>query len=587
MMEIINKLINELTGIDFWIAASALIIVLARWWYLSKTKKADQKIAKRQIAFAVVMTIITVSAIVVHRLFFSPDYTFPQDVAGILVLRIEGDDEKNSLQRDLVSTLNTELSKEAPEQKIEVRAHTEIVTEAMGLKQAHLKAREIGKNCKALLVIWGNRVDEKKFHPRLNVVEDQSRTVMAGDRALQAQGLGEISLTAELVNRPIFLTHFAAGYSFYDRNDYAASLTHFEAALKRVAANPIELNDIRFYAGCCHLELAQGQREMEWHLRRAIAYYETVVKYYTEKDFPEDWAATQNNLGIAYAKLPTNDHGQNLQKAITTFEATLKIYTEKDFPVDWVKTQFNLGNAYSTLSTGGDYTTNLQKASTAYKAALRVYNEKDFPVDWARTQNNLGSVYGRLWFTGNRDVNLQNAIALYEAALRVRTEKDFPEQWAITQYNLGSAYADLPTGDRNENLQKAIAFYEAALRVYTEENFPVEWARTQNNLGRAYAYLPTGDRSENLQKAISVYELALRVHTEKDFPMEWARIHENMGDAYTNLPTGDSAENLEKAIACYENALKILRAKASSDDDQKVAKNIKNAQSQLQNLTQK
>lgn len=76
---------------------------------------------------------------------------FPEAVAGILVLRIEGDDEKYSLQRDLVSTLNFELSREAPGQKIEVRADNEMVTETTGLKEAHNMDRKTGKDdCK----IW-------------------------------------------------------------------------------------------------------------------------------------------------------------------------------------------------------------------------------------------------------------------------------------------------------------------------------------------------------------------------------------------------------------------------------------------------
>lgn len=277
---------------------------------------------------------------------------FPEGVAGILVLRIQGDDDQNSLQRDLVSTLNTELNKEAPGQKIEVRVHNEALTEAMGLSQAHAKARKIGKEGRAILVIWGNRVGAKKLHPRLTVVEEQPRKAMAGERALEVQILTELSLPAELVNQPIFLTHFAVGYSFYDRKDYAASLMHFEAALKQSVANPSELTDIRFYVGTCHLYLAQGQREMEWHLRHAIAYYDTVLQHHIEKDFPEQWARTQNNLGTAYRNLPTGDRSMNLQRALAAYEAALRVYTEKDFPVYWAKTPNNLGNAYADLPTG-------------------------------------------------------------------------------------------------------------------------------------------------------------------------------------------------------------------------------------------
>jgi len=540
MMEIIDKILDQLTGIDRWIAAITLIIVLARWWYVTKTKKAEQKIAKRQIAFAVVMTVIAVLVFAVNRLFFSPNYTFPKDVAGILVLRIEGDDERNSLQRDLASSLNTELSKEAPEQKIEVRAHDKIVTEGMGSSQAHAKARKIGKDSKALLVIWGNRVDQKKFHPRLTVVDDQPRTVMAGERALAAQSLSEISLPAEIVNQPIFLTHFAAGYSFYDRHNYADALMHFESSLKRPVINSIELTGLRFYAGTSHWHLAHGQKEMASHLRYAIAYYDTVLLGCTEKEFPAQWARTQNNLGVAYVELPIGDRSANLHKAIIAYEAALRVWTEKDYPVDWATTQNNLGDVYREMPIG-DRSLNLRKAFTAFEAALRIFTEEDFPLDWAMIQNNLGNVY-----------------------------------------------SDLIKDDPSENFPKAIGAHNAAMRVYTETDYPVEWARSQNNLAIVYAKLSTGDRSENIRKAIAASEAAMRVYTENDFPVEWARSQAILGIvAYKTFLISKDSDDLEKAIKCFQNALRIWKPEDFPYYNQSIFKIFKDALSEFQNLMKK
>ncbi len=90
--------------------------------------------------------------------------------------------------------------------------------------------------------------------------------------------------------------------------------------------------------------------------------------------------------------MPTGDRAANLQKAISAFVAALRVFTEKDFPTQWAQTQDNLGNAYAHLLTG-DRTANLQKAIAAYDAALGVYTEKDFPIDWARIQYTLGLSY--------------------------------------------------------------------------------------------------------------------------------------------------------------------------------------------------
>jgi hypothetical protein len=87
MLEFINKLLAELTGFDFWLAAILFVIGLAGWYYLSLTKKAGRETAKRQLLFAGLIVVIGISGIAVHHLFFEPNYKFPNGVAGILVLR--------------------------------------------------------------------------------------------------------------------------------------------------------------------------------------------------------------------------------------------------------------------------------------------------------------------------------------------------------------------------------------------------------------------------------------------------------------------------------------------------------------------
>jgi tetratricopeptide (TPR) repeat protein len=291
------------------------------------------------------------------------------------------------------------------------------------------------------------------------------------------------------------------------------------------------------------------------NLEKAIAGYEAALRVYTEADFPQDWAITQNNLGIVWSDLPTGNRSTNLEKALACYEAALRVRTEADFPRDWAATQINLGNAWSFLPKG-DRSASLERTIACYKAALRIHTEADFPQEWATTQNNLGAAWSDLP-TGDRSANLEKAIACYEAALRVHTEADFPREWAGTVNNLGNVWSNLPMGDRSANLERAIACYEAAERVYTEADFPQDWAGTQNNLGAAWKDLPTGDRSANLEKAIACYEAALRIHTEADFPWDWAGTLNNLGNAWSAMPMGDRFANLKRAIAYFEAALRV------------------------------
>jgi len=190
----------------------------------------------------------------------------------------------------------------------------------------------------------------------------------------------------------------------------------------------------------------------------------------TEKSATVAAALVSFAVELGQASLGDRDH--NLSHAIACCEAALRVYTEQAFPQDWAMTQNNLGIAWRNVPTG-DRGENLRRAITCYRAALRVFTEQDVPQDWAMTQNNLGSAWSDVP-TGDRGENLRRAIDCYDAALRVFTEQDVPQDWAMTQNNLGIAWSDMPTGDRGENLRRAIACYEAALRVYTEQAFPRE-----------------------------------------------------------------------------------------------------------------
>ena len=73
---------------------------------------------------------------------------------------------------------------------------------------------------------------------------------------------------------------------------------------------------------------------------------------------------TQNNLGNAYAELPTGDRAANLARAIDCYTEALRFYTAEAAPLEYAMTQNNLGNAYAELPTG-DRAANLAGRSTA------------------------------------------------------------------------------------------------------------------------------------------------------------------------------------------------------------------------------
>jgi tetratricopeptide (TPR) repeat protein len=174
---------------------------------------------------------------------------------------------------------------------------------------------------------------------------------------------------------------------------------------------------------------------------------------------------------------------ENCKKAITAYGEALKVYALKDFPIDYAMTQNNLGATYKTLAEVEDKTRNCRKAITAYEEALKVRKLEDFPMDYAATQNNLGNAYSTLAEVEEKVENSKKAITAYGEALKVYTLKNFPMDYAMTQNNLGNAYKTLAeVEDKAENCKKAITAYEEALNIYTKEEFPEVYQIVERNL---------------------------------------------------------------------------------------------------------
>jgi len=509
MEEIFKRILGKLKGLDFWIALFFVVAEIVSWEVIGATKAEDKEVLNRRLGVAVTLAVVAVSVIAVRR-FFNRERRFSKKLRGILVMRIAGDDEKDSLQRELIANLNGELQKESTDQQIEVHASREMLDESRGLADAHSRARRIGQRRKAALVIWGQKVGDKKFFPRITFITKEWMPM--SERTHEVQSITELRLPDILVDEPFYLLDLAVGVSYYRDSKYQDALPRFKAALQRKGASPDELAELQFLTAFCDWSVSVSQKKQSSYVEEAIELFEKAAKAFQPVD-QQKWAMTQMNLGVAYRALQIGDRVANVQRAIAACEAALSFFTEEKFPIDWAGTQNNLGVAYFYLPTG-NRAANLQKAITAYEAALRVRTEKDFPADWAMTQNNLGNVYRD--FPADQAVNVQKAITAYQAALKVQTEKEFPVDWAMTQNNLGLAYLALPTLD--SNLQKAIAAFEAALSVYTEKDVPVEWAKGQLNLGLAYSKMSGASDMKILKKAKEALEAALWVFDETRFP---------------------------------------------------------------------
>lgn len=103
-----------------------------------------------------------------------------------------------------------------------------------------------------------------------------------------------------------------------------------------------------------------------------IQAYKQIIERLQVHREPIFYAAMCNRMGIAYRRLPIEDHEANLRMAIKCFNEALRFYTPKTAPLNYAEAQNNLGNAYGDLLTE-DRSVNQKRAIHCYEEALRFW----------------------------------------------------------------------------------------------------------------------------------------------------------------------------------------------------------------------
>ncbi|MBF0132767.1 MAG: tetratricopeptide repeat protein [Magnetococcales bacterium] len=253
-------------------------------------------------------------------------------------------------------------------------------------------------------------------------------------------------------------------------------------------------------------------------LEKSIELYKKLLEAYPRDRAPDDWAAIQNNLGIALRGLGERESGTTrLEEALQAYREALEERTQARVPLDWAAIQNNLGNVLVNLGERKNCTCHLEKAVHAYLEALKERTQACVPLDWAATKNNLGNALVSLGERQNCTCRLEEAVQVYREALKERIQARVPLDWAMTQNNLGTVLSRL--GERENGmtrLEEAVQVYREALKERTQARVPLDWAMTQNNLGTVLFSL--GEReggTARLEEAMVVVQNALRVAQER------------------------------------------------------------------------
>jgi tetratricopeptide (TPR) repeat protein len=131
-----------------------------------------------------------------------------------------------------------------------------------------------------------------------------------------------------------------------------------------------------------------------------LAAFRSALQVRTRDRLPQDWAATENNLGVALAVLGKMSKGPQatgyLEEAVGTFRNALQVRTRDQLPQGWAATQNNLGASLHDLavrSEGPQAAAYMEQAVAAFRNALQVRTEANFPGQWLLTMINLAHTY--------------------------------------------------------------------------------------------------------------------------------------------------------------------------------------------------
>ncbi len=144
------------------------------------------------------------------------------------------------------------------------------------------------------------------------------------------------------------------------RYDFAAALAEYEKAARwaKRDGSPALWAKVQNLLGTAHCQLGirvDGESSRV-HLAQAVLAYRSALEVYTKKDLPQDWATTQNNLGVALKdqaqRLPPDSPARKelLTQAVGVFRAALEIHTQTVFPIHCATAQMNLARACALLS---------------------------------------------------------------------------------------------------------------------------------------------------------------------------------------------------------------------------------------------
>ena len=485
---------------------------------------------------------------------------------AILVAKIDGDTQPGAIQEAIIDAVNQNLGASVTiyrwSETLAVRPGVYDDVEADLQRTAHRWLKR--KRCDVL--VWGrlraNAVVSLRFTPSDKGNSQSETYVLTSDTLeLPSEFIGDLG--AAIAATTTSNTRIATE----SRKYMAPALQVLAEQLNAATDNPNSRFDSKTIGTLLHCHALVMLRLFDQvgdrnYLDESISLGRKALSSRPRKELPDDWAATQNNVGTALARLGTiRGDATYFHQAIDALRASLEERSPDKSLIRWTGVQLNLACAFTALAEFEERDANLKKAEFIYDLIITPELRAADSRLWAITLNNYGLLLQALADKEIGEASLTRALDAFTEASEAISLEDAPFDWANLKVNLGGVL--LKIGDRKGTLQPyqgATEQFTDALKVLTKERSPKRWAMVQNNLGVALSFVGQANANpKTIAKGISALENSLTVYDQSQEPILWRKARIGLGRALTFLgEIEDGSRTLRRAVAVLREVMRAI-----------------------------
>ncbi|NTW19572.1 MAG: hypothetical protein HGA42_08180 [Nostocales cyanobacterium W4_Combined_metabat2_030] len=338
------------------------------------------------------------------------------------------------------------------------------------------------------------------------------------------------------------------------------------------------------------------------NLEIALTGYNIVSSIFTQAEYPENWAKTQNCLGLTYLERVQGNREENLKQAIACFEAALSFYSQEQFPKERQVILASLRKAATDFRNLSEKQESVEMMAqnpdrrilgyyTLIEQLLRTpQNQHQTILDESSELLDAGLIE-MMRAKGQAEKNRGN---VQDGELLIAIAEKLTENLTLSSYSLPNSSEKSGENTMNQmnflkelcslvfnydaNPQYIYPYLQKNLNFLNDELIDIlrntfwprlrtvsleeaqGWAYSLGNLGRLLTDFLYGDKPTNVEIAIISLQISASIYekTKAINPQNWILTQGELAKAYRNRIKGNPEENIEQSINLYLETLKFF-----------------------------